>query len=322
MEQTDDQPGVTTMRKRFLNGPLAARVMIGVLALNSAPLALGEAKPPLSAQEICQKLKITEETMVFDESGQYIIDTFSKIRGAGLALDGAESSAKKNSNVICSKGSSSGNSSSSFDGPIFYHHEWTVLADGSIKVAYEQGEGFDGRGRDAKLVGSTGRKEAVVKDLASVSWVSPLHQKQRVVVRLTPSLSESESTKDLGSFPITIENGVIYDGAGKLWAINLTADGEFIAMTTVHGGLMVGFQPFPGGQKIGRAVGREIRFKSKDGSTVVIKSESAILPGQIASDVYVMVEPKYRSKNVASQSISSGKDAANVLDKMISNSKR
>ena len=197
-----------------------------------------------------------------------------------------------------------------------------MLADGRVKVSYEQGERFEGRGRDAKLVGSTGRQEFIVKDFSAISWVSPLHKKQRVVVRLIPTLNAGESTKELGQFPITIENGVIYDGAGKLWAINLTADGEFIAMTTVYGGLMVGFQPFPGGKKIGRASGREIRFKEKGGSTIVIKSETPILPGQIAADVYVMVEPKYKSKSVTSQSISSGKDPNEILERMANNSKR
>jgi hypothetical protein len=101
-------------------------------------------------------------------------------------------------------------------------------------------------------------------------------------------------------FSITITNGVIYDGAGKLWAINLTADGEFIALTTVLRGLMIGFQPFPGEQKIGRAAGRKIRFEGQDGAAILIISESPILPGQIAADVYVMIDHKYRSQSINS----------------------
>lgn len=295
---------------------------LSMFLLNVASAGMSETKKPLTAQEICQRLKVTEEVLVFDESGERIIDSDLRVRGGGAGLESPGDSSEKSSNVKCSKGSSSGHSSSSFEGSIFFYHEWTVLADGRIKVVYDQGEGFEGRGRDSKLVGSTGRKEFIIKDLSAISWVSPLHKKQRVVVRLVPTLDEGQSTKELDQFPITIENGVIYDGAGKLWAINLTADGEFIAMTTVHGGLMIGFQPFPGGKKVGRAAGKEIRFKGKDGATIVIKSESPILPGQMAADVYVMVEPKYKSKGINSQSISSGKDPNEILEKMASNSKR
>jgi hypothetical protein len=307
---------------RLLNYSVVAKAVLGLLVFSVASAGMAEAKKPLTAQEICQRLQVTEVVLVFDESGEHIVDSDVRVRGGGSGPEGPGDSSEKDSNVKCSNGSSSGQSSSSFDGPIFFHHEWNVLADGRIKVSYEQGQRFEGRGRDAKLVGSTGRQELILKDFSPVSWTSPLHKKQRVVVRLVPTLRAGESTKELGQFPITIENGLIYDGAGKLWAINLTAEGEFIAMTTLHGGLMVGFKPFPGGKKIGRASGREIRFKARDGATIVIKSETPILPGQIAADVYVMVDPKYKSKSVTSQSISSGKDPNEVLERMANNSRR
>ena len=307
---------------RLLNDRVAMQTILSVLVVNFTLVARADAKNPLTAKDICQRLKVTEEVLVFDESGEKVVDSHSQIRGGGASLNGPSNSSDKDSKAECSKGASSGQSSSSFDGPIFFHHEWTVLSDGRIKVSYEQGEGFEGHGREAKLVGSTGRQELVVKDFSAISWASPLHKKQRVVVRLVPTLEEGQSTKELGQFPIIIDNGVIYDGAGKLWAINLTAEGEFIAMTTVHGGIMLGFQAFPGGKKIGRAAGREIRFKDKDGSTIVVKSEAPILPGQVAADVYVLLEPKYKSKGVTSQSISSGKDPTEVLERMVNNSKR
>lgn len=306
---------------RFLSYINAAKLIPSIFVLILASAGMAETKKPLTAQEICQRLQVTEEVLVFDESGEHVVDYDKRVRGSA-GLGGPSDSSEKGKSEKCSKGSSSGQTSSSFDGPIFFNHEWSVLADGRIKVAYEQGEGFDGRGREAKLIGSTGRHELIVKDFSAVSWVSPLHKKQRVLVRLVPTLVEGQSTKELGQFPITIENGVVYDGAGKLWAINLTADGEFIAMTTVHGGLMIGFQPFPGGKKIGYAAGREIRFKASDGPTIVIKSEAPILPGKMGADVYVMVEPKYKSKSVNSQSISSGKDPNEVLERMANNSKR
>lgn len=300
---------------RILQSKIALFSMLTQILLGYATAAMADTKEPLTAQEICQRLKITEEVLVFDESGERIVDSFSKERSSRGGVDNPRESSVHKKEEICTSGSFSGKSSSAFDGTIYFLHEWTVLSDGRIKIKYEQGERFDGRGRDSKLVGSTGRHEAILKDFSAITWVSPLHKKQRVVVRLVPSLEEGQSTKELGKFPVTFENAVIYDGVGKLWAVNVTADGEFIAMTTVHGGLMLSYQPFPGAKKIGRAAGREIRFKAKDGVTILIKSESAILPGDIGADVYVMFEPSLRSKGITSQSISSGKNAEEVLEK-------
>jgi hypothetical protein len=301
---------------------VASLVILIACGLGHASAGLSSEQKSLTAAEICQRLKIVEEVLVFDASGERIIDSHSQVRDNRGALDHPQDETSKDDSSVCSSGASTGQTSSSFEGPIFFNHVWTVLSDGRIKVTYEQGERFEGRDRDAKLIGSTGRKELIIKDLSAVSWISPLHQKQRVVVRLVPTLDEGESIKELGNFPVTFDNAVIYDGTGKLWAVNLTAEGEYIAMTTVHGGLLLSYQPFPGGKKIGRASGKQIKFKTNEGVTILIKSESPILPGDIASDVYVLIDLKFRSGSITSQSISSGKNADEVMQRWAKHSRR
>ncbi len=63
-------------------------------------------------------------------------------------------------------------------------------------------------------------------------------------------------------------------------------------------------------------MGREIRFKTDEGTSVVVKSESMILPGDISADLYVMVNPSLRAEKVSSQSVSSGSDAEETFRKM------
>lgn len=291
---------------------LKLAALIGTIT--SAPI-LAASKAPLTPQQLCDRLRITEEVIILDATGKSVIDVMRNERGTKEGLSKSASSDNKN-DTICETNNSSGQSSTSFDGPIYFSHTWSVKTDGTLEVTYEQGKEFKGRGRDAKLVGSTGPQKKIVKDLETISWVSPFHDKQRVIIKLTPSLSEGIVNRDLGKFPIMLESATIYDGAGRLWTVNLTAQGEFIGVTTVYGGLIFSFQPFPGGHKIAKAIGNEIKFKNKDGATVVIKSDSKILPGDLASDVYVSVDPSMKAESISSQSISSGDDPNEVIERM------
>jgi hypothetical protein len=274
---------------------------------------------PIDPGTLCERLQILEETLVFDKTGTRIIDIYSNDRGPGGSSLGQS---EKEDGIVCGRGSSSGISSSSFDGPIFFHHEWSVKEDGTLTVTYEQGSGFSGRGREAKLKDSTGRKTAAVKDFQTVSWTSPFHKNQRVVVRLTPTLRKSQHSRELGKFPLYLSDATIFDGSGKLWTANLTAYGDYIGVLTVAGSVVMSFQPFTEGKKIGKAHGKEIRFTLPDGKSVLLKSAEPLLPGDISSDVYVHYDPNMRAKSFGSQSVSSSDNAAETLSRLKQHAQR
>lgn len=306
--------------KKFFSGFAAytSPVICLMAVVAFGGVAFGKSKNTITPQEICKRLQITEEILVFDSSGDHIVHVHRKVREARGGLGNGKDE-KKDKDEVCGRGASTGNSSDSFDGAIFFNHEWSVKTDGTMTVSYEQGSEFVGEGHDAKLKDSTGRKTAAVKDFTPISWVSPLHKAQRVVIRLIPTLVAGDTPRDLGKFPILLENATIYDGAGRLWTINLSADGDFIGVSTLQGGLLLSYQPFTGGKKIGRASGREIKFKNEDGSTVVVKSETAILPGDLAAEVYVMIDPTLRAPHIGSQSVSASDTFKEAFERMQKN---
>jgi hypothetical protein len=287
-----------------------------VIGFSFPTVTFGAKDSPISPQEICKRLQITEELLVFDSTGTHPVDAYRKVREAGGLDDGQSGKNSKTPEIVCRKSSHSGNSSSSFDGPIFFMHEWIVKTDGTISVNFEQGGEFQGRGREATLAGSTGKHSQLVKDFEPISWVSSLHKNQRVLVRLTPSLIDGERSRELGKFPLILDHATVYDGKGRLWTVNLTADGDFIGVVTMQGSVVLSYQSFSGGKKIGRVSGREIRFKIEDGTSVVFKSESMILPGEMASDIYVLFDPSQRAASIGSQSVSSGSSAEETIQKL------
>lgn len=283
--------------------------------IESAPMYAAKGEP-LTAQDICRRLQITEEILVFDSTGEKIINIDTKMRLAkGSAADSQKVDPKR-PDVVCTKASASGQTSSDFEGSLFFAHSWYVKKDGKISVEYEQGTNFKGRGRDSDIVGSTGKESVELKDFQPISWVSKLHKNQRVIVRLVPSLAESAAVKELSKFPIILDNAAVFDGKGRLWTASFTAEGEYIAATTIHGGVMMSYQPFTGGKKVGRASGHELKFKLEDGTSVVLKSDSLILPGDMTADVYVMVDPSLKAESISSQSVSTGSNAEEILAKL------
>ena len=277
-----------------------------------APAALGSDSAALDPSTLCERLQIIEEVLVFDKSGTRIIDIYRNDRGPGGSRLGND----KESDVACGRGSSSGFSSSSFNRPIFFHHEWSVQKDGTLAVTYEQGSGFSGHGREAKLENSTGQKTLAIKDFQTVSWVSPFHTQQRLVVRLTPTLGENHRIREVGNFPLFLSDTTIFDGSGNLWTANLTASGDFVGVLTVEGALVLSFQPFEQGTQAGKASGKEIRLSLPDGESVLLRSSEPILPGDLAADIYIMHDPELKAKDFGSQSVSSGSDAKEVIGKL------
>jgi len=288
------------------------KMILTVLVMSGTQPSIATEGKPIDAESLCDRLQIMEETLVFDKSGTKIVYSYRQDRRPKGTSD-SEDNNKKPEEVACQRGSSSGVSSSAFTGAVFFHHEWTVKKDGTISVSYDQGSEFVGHGRDAKLKDSVGLKTIQIKDFQSISWVSPFHKEQRVVIRLTPMLTEPVSTRELGPFPLFLSEATIFDGKGKLWTANLTASGDYVGVLTVQGALLLGLQPFSQGSIIGKVSGKDIKFSLADGTSIVLKSDDVILPGNLNAKIYVMYDPALKAKNFGSQSVSSAKDAEEVL---------
>jgi len=276
--------------------------------------AVSFADEPLSPEQICSRLQISEEILVFDTTGSRITNVDRIDRDYGRAIPSGERSKKNPDSPVCTSRSISGHSSDSFTGRVFFSHEWNVMPNGTINLVFEQAEGFEGRGRDSKPVKSQGRKVISVKDFTPFVWVSPLHSKERVVVRLTPTLNSKSEPRDVSKLPIIIRDATIYDGKGRLWSANLNAEGQFIAASSLQGSIAMSFQEFQGAKKIGIVRGRDIRFSTPDNTSVVIKSAEPVLPGDLTANVWMIVDPKRKAESIGSQSVSSSSDAQSMLE--------
>ena len=294
---------------------------IGLVSGSAFTSAVSLADEPLSAEQLCKRLQIIEEVLVFDSTGSRIVDVIKTQRDYGSSTPSSAGSKKNPGSPVCTSQSISGHSSNSFSGSIFFSHKWTVMPNGTINLAFDQAESFEGRGRDAKPIKSQGQRSVSIKDFTPFLWVSPLHSRERVVVRLTPTLTPKEEPRDVGKLPIVITNATVYDGKGRLWSANLSAEGPFIAASSLQGTIAMSFQKFQGAKKIGFARGRDIKFTTPDNTSVVIKSSEPVLPGDMIADVWMIIDQKRKAESIGSQSVSSSSNAQEMLDRFNRHSK-
>lgn len=278
-------------------------------------------KQPLTGKELCSRLHIREEIIILDPSGEKVIGSISSEKDLGQGLSDSNSASHSKNGEECRSSSRSGHRFNELSLPIYFYHQWIVDTEGRISVTYDQGSGHNGEGKNSKLVGSIGEKTERIKNFQAISWVSPFHKKERVVIRLTPSLGEDQYTRNLEKFPLLLSKAVIFDGQGRLWAANLDARGDFIGVKTLVSGLQMSYQKFPGADRIGKVAGHEIRIKDRDGLSIVVKSEEDILPGNLRSELYVKLDPELRSESVSSLAVSTGSEAEDTFGRMVRSSR-
>lgn len=258
----------------------------------------------IPADEICRRLEIYEEILVFDKEGA-LTNYLSQIRGPSGAMQSKkEKSEPGRSDQECGTSSMSGQSGEGFE--VLISHDWTVKKNGAIFVKYNQGTAINGRGKESKLLNPMGEVASEVKNFQGVSWQSPFHKDQTIIMRLTPRLRDENSVVDISKFPIVLDNSVVFDGKGRLWAASLSAKGEYVCFSSAEGTISLSFQEFKGGTRTANVEGSSIKFKGPDQLSLVIKSESLILPAGISANAFVKVDPRRKSEGINSNHVSSG----------------
>jgi hypothetical protein len=282
----------------------------GVILLGmSSQVALGK-KPlkPLDAGALCGRLQLTEEVLTFDESGTHIVDVFARTDKSGRGGAPGKIAKTDSDGAVCRSRSRSRHENDALSQPIVFAYTTRVMADGTLQMVFEQGTGVEGRGGERHLAGGLGEKKWTFPNFEPFVWVSPLHKGQRVIVRIIPSLTRESETLESGELPIVLENATVFDGKGNLWAANLNADGKYMLATTVFGTISMSFMPFKGAEKLGRAIGNEIRFAMPDGRSVVMRGTRPLVPGDYMADVYMVIDTTHKASSIQDQHISTGDD--------------
>ncbi|MEI8028039.1 MAG: hypothetical protein WCI18_16950 [Pseudomonadota bacterium] len=305
--------------KKLLANTIQIRLWAAVPILGMATLAVakpeGSGTPKkIAADEICRRLEIFEEILVFDKEGA-LTNFRTQVRGSSGSIQSKKGNQEPNRlDEECKTTSMSGQGATGFE--VFLSHEWTVKKDGAIFVKYNQGTAFNGRGKESKLLNPMGEVSSEIKNFQAVSWQSPFHKDQTIIMRLTPRLKDENSTVDISKFPIVLDNSVVFDGKGRLWAASLEAKGEYICFSSAQGTVSLSFHDFAGASKTALVEGSTIKFKGSDNLSIVIKSESLILPAGISANAFVKVNLGRKSEGINSSQVNAG-DQPSTFDRCV-----
>ncbi len=303
-----------SLANRFQSHLWAALPILGIATFAFAKPESSGTPKKIAADEICRRFEIFEEILVLDREGA-LTNFLSQVRGLSeVPQSKKEKSEPNRSDEECKTSSMSGQSANGFE--VFFSHEWTVKKNGSVIVKYNQGTAVNGRGKESKLLNPMGEVSSEVKNFQAVSWQSPFHKDKIIIMRLTPRLKDENSTIDISKFPIVLKNSVVFDGKGRLWAASLEAKGEYICFSSAQGTVSLSFHDFAGASKTALVEGANIKFKGSDNLSIVIKSESLILPAGISANAFVKVNLGRKSEGINSSQVSAG-DESSTFDRCV-----
>lgn len=193
------------------------------------------------------------------------------------------------------------------------YHKWTFQKDGKISVEIKQYDDIK-RSNDNKDI-IYGKllieKKFVLKDFAPID-LEIKSNKQRVIVRLTPGIYQQEETIDVTDLPLAGKNIVVYDGKGKVWGMDVNADGpaKYLGIMTHIGTIYLSFTSFKGAQKIGTAKDSKIKIKTEK-ERIILQSELPFLPKGIRANVYAKIDYSRKSERLTSvRTFSSSKESS------------
>lgn len=279
-----------------------------------ADVDVGVGSEPMSVREICNRLEVSVDELVFNADGTRLLDKVTEGRRARGSH--AENTDKKDSQYACRFKTQWSSRTSAFKEPLAISMDYRVKKDGSMFVSLEQFakilEGANGSG--PQFSDSVKKEEFVVKDLTPIVWRSPLHKDKRVVVRLVPSLSDDKAAEDVAVLPISGDNMTIFDEEGHLWQARVSARGKYVGVETEHGLFFLSYYPFRGAKRLGTAQRQtmELRLGSH---TVTLLSASSFLPEGMTANVYGLYDPNQKSHSVNQSHLYSTDKEENVLEK-------
>jgi hypothetical protein len=195
-------------------------------------------------------------------------------------------------------------------------HIWTISEDGKLTAHIQQFESMKRKEKSREVeTGKLIREEKIeVKDFAPINWVAHSDLKQRVVVRLTPELGEKTDFIQIDTLPMTINNPVVFDSKGRLWAQGRSLEGRYISMKTHLGQFSVSYVPFKGAKEIGFVKGSEMTINADKELKLFVRSDLPILTTSKPAKIYGVVDQSKKSERVNSVYSSSSSKEKEFLE--------
>ncbi len=297
-------------------------MILSLIGLLQMPVvARAEKNKPYTALQICERLVVNVDEMVFDAAGTTLRHRgrSQQLRSAvGMAGGGEEQGPSQFKDAICGFSGGIGSSSNNYSQPLYLKYEWLVKQNGSIHYVIEQfaRQTMD-KNSPPKFHDSVKRDEGEIKDFAPVIWVSPLHKNERLVVRMTPVLLNERPMTTLGELPISGQEIVAFDSDLQVLVRNLDVAGKYVGFSTPKGFLAISYAKFKGSEPMGVAVGNrmELSLPGK-GKRITLISTHPFVPMDVKAQVYGIFDTSRRSSSITSQSISTTDNEAEFLDKL------
>lgn len=195
-------------------------------------------------------------------------------------------------------------------------HTWTISDDGKLTAHIQQFESMKKKEKSREIeTGKLVREEKVeVKDFAPINWVVYSDSKQRVVVRLSPELGEKTDFIQIDTLPMTINNPVVFDSKGRLWAQSRSLEGRYISMKTHLGQFSASYVPFKGAKEIGFVKGSEMTINADKELKLYIRSDLPILTTSKPAKIYGVVDQSKRSDRLNSVNSTSSSEEKEFLE--------
>ena len=177
-------------------------------------------------------------------------------------------------------------------------HTWTINSDGKLIAHIQQFESMKRKEKSREVAtGKIIRDENIeVKDFAPINWVAYSDSKQKVIVRFSPELGNKIDYIEVETLPMTINNPVVFDSIGRLWAqLGRSLEGRYISMKTHLGQFSVSYVKFRGAKEIGYVKGSEMVINAEKDLKLYIRSDSPILATSKPAKIYGIVDQNKKS---------------------------
>lgn len=183
-------------------------------------------------------------------------------------------------------------------------HEWDISPTGKISYSIKQYDRVtQAKPHSAEVtLGKLLREEKKeLKDFSAVSWEAFSDNKQKIIVRFTPEISNEMEFTTIVALPISLENPVLFDNKGQLWAQgSRTSEGRYLGLRTHMGQIAISFSPFKGAKELGFVQGSQITLNLDGEQKVFLRSTKPILSVEKATKIYGIYDKNKKTKQVSS----------------------
>ncbi len=256
--------------------------------------------------DLVERFRVRGEALVMSEDGKHVLSP----TGESRVLSGFNKDGKLKRDW----------SSNSTDyGSFKVRHEWTIDANGGIKVKIEEfsEEEMDsktGVGRDFK--NPIGSETVEITDFAPVNYRVKGIPGKRVVIRFIPELSNDEKVDTIGKMKLMGKGVTIYDSEGAVWANELDFSETYTAITTHRGTLILSFTAFRGSEPAGIANGNKITLRMREYPRVILQGETDFVPPGMNARVFVKYLKERRTTSMNSVKLHEASDEQKLLERL------